>query len=502
MKNNNYVKIFDTTLRDGEQSPGFSMSLEEKIRMAVQLEKLGIDVIEAGFPAASPEDFESVKQIAQKLEKPEICGLARAMESDLVRTWEAIQHAQKPRIHTFIATSPIHMEHKLKKSPKQVVDMAVKAVKIAKSMCERVDFSPEDAGRSDRDFLVEIITATIEAGADTINIPDTVGYLTPDEFGELIGFLIKNVPNSDQVIFATHCHNDLGLAGANALAGVKNGARQIECTINGAGERAGNTALEEVVMALKTRADYYGLKTGINTQEISPSSHLLEQITGQKTQVNKAIVGRNAFAHESGIHQDGVLKHRETYEIMTPESIGLDKNEIVLGKHSGRAALKNHLEKMGYSFSPERLQEVFIAFKHLADQKKEITDADLDALMVGKRDTIERWKLINYEVSSSEKASPEAKITILDTTKNQEISAKNSGTGMVDAAYKSIEEICGKHGELIDFFMESVTSGLDAQAIVNVRLKTQEGKTITGKSGDTDIVKAAIDAYISAMNGA
>lgn len=496
----NYVKIFDTTLRDGEQSPGFSMNLEEKIRMAVQLEKLGVDVIEAGFPAASPEDFESVRQIAERLEKPEICGLARSVESDLLRTWEAVKNAGKPRIHTFIATSPIHMEYKLKKSPEQVIAMAVKAVKLAKSMCDRVDFSPEDAGRSDRDFLVEIITAAIEAGADTINIPDTVGYLTPDEFGDLIGFLIKNVPNSDQVIFATHCHNDLGLAGANALAGVKNGARQIECTINGAGERAGNTALEEVVMAMKTRPDFYGLETGINTQEIAPSSHLLEQITGQKTQVNKAIVGRNAFAHESGIHQDGVLKHRETYEIMTPESIGLDKNEIVLGKHSGRAALKNHLEKMGYNLGDKKLQEIFVEFKQLADQKKEITDADLDALMVGKRDQSERWELKNYAVSSSEGSTSQAEITLFDTEKNAETSTKNTGTGMVDAAYKCIEDICGNQGELVDFFMESVTSGLDAQAIVNVRLKTPEGKIVTGKSGDTDIVKASIEAYLGAMN--
>lgn len=496
----NYVKIFDTTLRDGEQSPGFSMNLEEKIRLAVQLEKLGVDVIEAGFPAASPEDFESVKKIAQTLKKTEVCGLARAMESDIETCWEAIKSAQKPRIHTFLATSPIHMEFKLKKSPEQILEMAVKAVKLAKSLCERVDFSPEDAGRSDRDFLVKVIEAVIEAGADTINIPDTVGFLQPEEFGELIRYLITNVKNSDQAIFATHCHNDLGMATANSLAGVKNGARQIECTVNGIGERAGNCALEEAVMAMEVRKDYFKLETGINTKEIYHTSRLLEQITGQKVQSNKAIVGKNAFAHESGIHQDGMLKNRETYEILTPESIGLNENEIVIGKHSGRAALKNHLQKMGYEILDEKMPEVFIKFKNLADKKKEILDSDLDVLMMGDSFSKQRkWGLVDFEVSSGAEM-PYCKLSLKNLKTGAIFTEACSGTGMVDAAYKNIETICGNFGKLTDFYMENVTNGLDAQAIVNIRLRKKNGTVLSGKYGDTDVIKAAILAYLETIN--
>lgn len=496
----NYVKIFDTTLRDGEQSPGFSMNLEEKIRLAVQLEKLGVDVIEAGFPSASPEDFESVKKIAQTLKKTEICGLARAMESDIKTCWEAIKFAKKPRIHTFLATSPIHMEFKLKKTPEQILEMAVNAVKLAKSLCDRVDFSPEDAGRSDRDFLVKVIEAVIEAGADTINIPDTVGFLQPDEFGDLIRYLIKNVKNSDQVIFATHCHNDLGMATANSLAGVKNGARQIECTVNGIGERAGNCALEEAVMALSVRKDYFEIETGINTKEIHHTSRLLEQITGQKVQANKAIVGKNAFAHESGIHQDGILKKRETYEILTPESIGLNQNEIVIGKHSGRAALRNHLQKMGYEITDEKMPEIFAKFKNLADKKKEILDSDLDVLMMGESFAKQRtWELVDFSVSSGA-MTPWCKLTLRNLKTNETFTEESTGTGMVDAAYKNIEAICGKFGELTDFYMENVTDGLDAQAVVNVRLLRKNGNVVSGKFGDTDVVKAAILAYIETIN--
>ncbi len=496
----NYVRIFDTTLRDGEQAPGFSMNLGEKVRLAVQLENLGVDVIEAGFPIASPDDFAAVEQIAKTLKKTEVCGLSRAMEKDITAAWDAIKLAKKPRIHTFIATSPIHMEHKLKKLPGQVLGMAEKAVKLARSFCERVDFSPEDAGRSDRDFLVKIIEIAIDAGADIINIPDTVGYLTPNEFGELIGYLITHVRNSDQVIFATHCHNDLGLAGANSLAGVKNGARQVECTINGAGERAGNAALEEVVMTLRTRKDFYHLETGINTQEIFKTSKLLEQVTGQRIQSNKAIVGRNAFAHESGIHQHGMLSHRETYEILTPESVGVEKTDIVLGKHSGRAALKSRLEEIGYSVSDEKLNEVFVKFKDLADQKKEITDADLDVFMMGETAQDKIWILEKFEVMSGKNQTPQARISLKNTKNGKVYTEKKIGTGMVDAAYQSIELICGVHGKLTDFNMDSVNSGLDAQAIVNVRLEQDDGRVFTGKAGHCDIVQASILAYLAVIN--
>lgn len=500
--NKNYVKIFDTSLRDGEQAPGFSMNLEEKVRLAVQLEKLGVDVIEAGFPIASPDDFAAVEMIAKTLKTTEVCGLARSTEKDIKTAWEAIASAKKPRIHTFIATSPVHMEFKLKKTPEEILTMGVKAVQYAKSLCDRVDFSPEDAGRSDRDFLVKIIEAAIDAGADTINIPDTVGYLTPGEFGDLIDYLVKNVRNAEKVIFATHCHNDLGLAAANSLAGVKNGARQIECTINGIGERAGNAALEEVVMTLRTRHDFYGIETGIHTEEIATTSKLLQQITGQRVQSNKAIVGKNAFAHESGIHQHGMLSHRETYEIMTPESVGVAKTEIVLGKHSGRAALKARLEELGYQLSDEKLIEIFEKFKKLADAKKEVTDADLDVLMMGQERKKDLWVLEYFKVSSGTHAIPSTEVTLRNSESNATTTVEKSGTGMVDAAYQAIEEICGKHGQLMDFAMDSVTSGLDAQAVVKVRLETEKGEVFTAKAGDCDIVKASILAYLNVINKA
>ncbi len=498
---NNYVKIFDTTLRDGEQSPGFSMNLQEKIRLGLQLEKLGVDVIEAGFPAASPEDFKSVQMLAQKLKNPEICGLARAMESDLKTTWDAIKDAAKPRIHTFIATSPIHMEYKLKKSPEQVLEMAVKAVKYAKSMCDRVDFSPEDGGRSDRNFLVKVLEAVIDAGADTINVPDTVGYLTPDEFGDLFKFLIANVRNSEKVIWSTHCHDDLGLGVANSLAGVVNGARQVECTINGIGERAGNASLEEVVMALRTRPDFYNLQTGIETTELYNTSKLLEQITGQKVQPNKAIVGKNAFAHESGIHQHGMLANSETYEIMTPESVGVDKTSIILGKHSGSAALFKRLDDLGYDLEDKDLKQIFVDFKDLADKKKDIEDADLAVLVMGEQAYAKGlWELSDFEVGSGQKSEPFAKISLKNLETGEEKSLKKSGTGMVDGAFACIDEICGNPGELTEFFVDSVTAGINAQAIVNVRVSKEDGSVITGRSGDTNIIKASILAYLDVVN--
>ena len=494
------LRIFDTTLRDGEQSPGYSMMTEEKIRLAVQLEKLGVDALEAGFPAASPDDFLAVQSIAKKLKQTEVCGLARAIESDIKTTWDAVSSAQKPRIHTFIATSPVHMEYKLKKKPEEVLELARNAVRLAKSLCNRVDFSPEDAGRSDRDFLKKVVEIAIEEGADVINIPDTVGYLQPEEFGDLIAFLRTNCHGAETVIFSTHCHNDLGLAVANSLAGVRAGARQVECTINGIGERAGNAALEEVVMSLQTRQNFYNVSTNINTTEIMRTSMLLKHITGQPVQPNKAIVGRNAFAHESGIHQHGYLAHRETYEIMRPEDIGLSESQIILGKHSGRAALKNHLEEMGYDLDDEQLNDVFGKFKALADKKKIIEDADLDAILMGELGKEETgYSLKALDVHAGTESTPSASISLVcPDGKTREANA--TGTGPVDAAYKAIENITGRHGELTEFRMDAVTEGLDAQAVVSLILKTPEEKRFFGRAGNTDIVMASAEAYLDAIN--
>lgn len=497
---NNYVKIFDTTLRDGEQSPGFSMNTEEKVRLALQLEKLGVDVMEAGFPAASPDDFAAVERIASAVKEVEVCGLARAMESDIRTTWEAIKKANQPRIHTFIATSPVHMEYKLKKTPEQVKTMAIDAVRLAKSLSDRVDFSPEDGGRSDREFLVDILGAVIATGADTINIPDTVGYLTPEEFEDLMRYLITHTKGADQVIWSTHCHDDLGLGVANSLAGVRAGARQIECTINGIGERAGNASLEEVVMALQTRADFYELEHGVDSTEIFRTSKLLEQITGQKVQPNKAIVGKNAFAHESGIHQHGMLAHPETYEIMTPESVGVDKTNIVLGKHSGRAALAARLTDMGYQLETEQINQIFAEFKGLADKKKDISDADLAVLVHGEEATETGWQLVHYQLGTGDEKQSFAALTLKHVETGEILAAKADGTGMVDAAYGCIKQLCGEHGTLTEFKMDAVTAGIDAQAVVNVRLEQKNGHVVTGRAGDTDIVKAAILAYLEAVN--
>jgi 2-isopropylmalate synthase len=493
------VRIFDTTLRDGEQSPGYSMTLDEKLRLAVQLEKLNVDAIEAGFPAASRDDFAAVEAIAKKLKKPEICGLARAMESDIKTTWDAIKDAKKPRIHTFIATSPVHMKYKLKKSESEVLAMTEQAVRLAKVLCERVDFSPEDAGRSDREFLKKVVEVAIEHGADVINIPDTVGYLMPDEFGDLIKFLVQECKGAENVIFSTHCHNDLGLGAANSLAGVINGARQIECTINGIGERAGNAALEEVVMAIHTRPDFYHLKTNVKTREIMRSSTLLKKITGQPVQPNKAIVGRNAFAHESGIHQHGFLANRETYEIMQPEDIGLAESNIILGKHSGRAALGKRLQELGYELNSEQLGEVFIKFKELADKKKLIEDADLDAIMLGEGNEKEQpFVLEDVIVHTGISVHPTA--TVVVKTKAGEVqTAHSTGDGPVDAAFKALKEIVGDPGVLTEFRMDAVTEGIDAQAVVSLTIKSEEGKRYFGRSGNTDIVVASVMAYLDAV---
>jgi 2-isopropylmalate synthase len=496
----NQVKIFDTTLRDGEQAPGNSMNLQEKVRLAKQLERLGVDVIEAGFPIASPEDFAAVNAIAKVCQTVEVCGLARALKKDIDATWEAIKPAKKPRIHTFIATSPIHMEHKLGKSEDEVLKMAIDAVTYAKSLCDRVDFSPEDAVRSEPEFLYKVIEAVIKAGADTINIPDTVGYSTPEEFGALIKGIIENVPNIEGVILSTHCHNDLGMAVANSLAGVKNGARQIECTINGIGERAGNAALEEVVMALKTRPDFFDLTTNIKTEEIYKSSQLLTSITGVPVQPNKAIVGANAFAHESGIHQHGVLKNRQTYEIMTPQDIGLDANKLVLGKHSGRAALKDRLESLGYFIEQEQLNEMFVEFKTLADKKKEVFDEDLFLLMSEQDNKEDPWQISSVDVRCGTEVPPHAWVSIIGGD-GTEYTAKAQGSGPVDAAYGAINKIVRGQYKLTEYAMKAVTEGIDAQAIVAVQIES-EGRTYSASAGATDIVVASAKAYLSALSRA
>ena len=496
-----HLVIFDTTLRDGEQSPGASMTKEEKIRIAKQLEKLQVDVIEAGFPAASQGDFESVQAVASVVKDSTICGLARAVENDIVKAGEAIKSANSGRIHTFIATSPIHMEKKLRMSPDEVVERAVWAVKKARNFTDDVEFSPEDAGRSDVDFLCRVIEAVIDAGATTINIPDTVGYNVPHQFGNLFKELIERIPNSDKAIFSAHCHNDLGLAVANSLAAVRNGARQIECTINGLGERAGNTALEEVVMAVKTRQDIFTVDTRINTKEILAASRLVSNITGFPVQPNKAIVGANAFAHESGIHQDGVLKHRETYEIMRAEDVGWSTNKMVMGKHSGRNAFKTRLEELGIEFETEQeLNEAFVSFKELADRKHEIYDEDLQSLVTDnntQRVENESFRLVALKVSTETGESPQAEVTMW--MNGDEASALATGSGVVDATFKAIESLVESGSSLQLYSVSNVTNGTDSLGETSVRLE-KGGRIVNGQGSDTDIVTASAKAYINALN--
>ena len=496
-----HLVIFDTTLRDGEQSPGASMTKEEKIRIAKQLEKLQVDVIEAGFPAASQGDFESVQAVASVVKDSTICGLARAVENDIARAGEAIKDANSGRIHTFIATSPIHMEKKLRMTPDEVVEKAVWAVKRARDFTDNVEFSPEDAGRSDLDFLCRVIEAAIDAGATTINIPDTVGYNMPHQFGKLFHDLLEKIPNSDKAIFSAHCHNDLGMAAANSLAAVRNGARQIECTINGLGERAGNTALEEVVMAVKTRQDIFNVDTRINTKEIVAASRLVSNITGFAVQPNKAIVGANAFAHESGIHQDGVLKHRETYEIMLAEDVGWSTNKMVLGKHSGRNAFRSRLEELGVEFETElELNEAFVRFKELADRKHEIYDEDLQSLITdnsSQRVENESYRLVSLKVSTETGETPQAEVTLwID---GEESSAVASGSGVVDATFKAIESLVGSGAALQLYSVSNVTDGTDSLGDTSVRLE-KGGRIVNGQGSDTDIVTSSAKAYVNALN--
>ncbi len=491
--------VFDTTLRDGEQSPGASMTKDEKIRIAKALEKLRVDVIEAGFPIASVGDFEAVQAVANLIKESTVCGLARALDKDIDRAGEAIKGANSARIHTFIATSPIHMKMKLHKSPDQVLEQAVRAVERASRYTDNIEFSPEDAGRSETDFLCRIIEAVIDAGARTINIPDTVGYTLPDRFGKLMAELRERIPNSDKAVFSVHCHNDLGLAVANSLAAVMNGARQVECTINGLGERAGNAALEEVVMAVRTRQDVFPCHTDLDTTQIVNCSRLVSNITGFPVQPNKAIVGANAFAHEAGIHQDGVLKHRQTYEIMKAEDVGWFANRMVLGKHSGRNAFRERLKALNIELkSEEVLNAAFARFKELADKKHEIYDGDLQALVSDASTTEhERIKVIALKVCSETGETPHALVTLsIDGVENS-VAAK--GSGPVDAIFRGIEALVNSEANLLVYSVNNVTDGTDAQGEVVVRLEN-EGRIVNGQGADTDIVIASAKAYINALN--
>ena len=494
------IIIFDTTMRDGEQSPGASMSKDDKLRIARQLEKLRVDVIEAGFPAASPGDFEAVRAVAEIIKDSTVCGLARTGEADIRRAGEAIKPAKSGRIHTFIATSPIHMQMKLRMDPEQVLEHAVRAVKMAREYTDDVEFSAEDAVRSDMDFLCRVFEAVIKAGATTINVPDTVGYSIPSNWGERIGTLIQRVPNADKVVWSTHCHNDLGLAVANSLAAVQNGARQIECTINGLGERAGNASLEEVVMAIRTRSDVFSLSTGVDIAQIVPTSKLVSQITGYPVQPNKAIVGANAFAHESGIHQDGVLKHRETYEIMRAEDVGWTTNRISLGKLSGRSAFKARLKELGIEVDSEQaLNSAFAKFKELADKKRDIYDEDIQALISDEVVTPEdeHFKVVSSMFHSETGEAPLAKLTL--SVGGVEQKAESTGSGPVDATFRAIESVAASGTELLLYSVNSITTGTDAQGEVTVRL-TKAGRIVNGQGADTDIVVASAKAYLNALN--
>jgi len=492
------VIIFDTTLRDGEQSPGASMNAAEKLRLAMQLEKLGVDAIEAGFPAASSGDFEAVKLIAEKIHDVQVTALARAFRADIDRAWEAIKEADEPRIHTFIATSDIHLKHKLKMTREQVIEAAVDAVRYAKSFINNVEFSAEDASRSDRDFLCRIFEAVIEAGANTVNLPDTVGYAMPDEFAQLVSYVRQHTPNIDRAVLSIHCHNDLGMATANTLAGLRSGARQAEVTMNGIGERAGNTSLEELVMSLFTRKDYFGLKTGIKTKEIYHTSRLVSMITGIVVQPNKAVVGANAFAHEAGIHQDGVLKNKMTYEIMEPQTIGLSSNRLVIGKHSGRHAFKEKLGEMGYDLNQDDLNRLFGKFKELADKRKEILDEDIEALVAEEILRVpDIYKLEYLNVVSGTVAVPTATVKL--KIKGRDAQNAGFGVGPIDATFNTIAKMVGSRSELVRFSVNSVSGGMDAQGEVTVRLK-ENGLVALGKGADSDIITASAKAYINGLN--
>ncbi len=494
----NRVLVFDTTLRDGEQSPGASLSVNDKVAIAHQLARLNVDVIEAGFPVSSEAQFEAVKRIAQEVDGPTIAGLARCVDLDIDRAGEALKNAKKPRIHTFVATSKIHLEKKFRKTEDDVLEMALKGITRAKQYCDDVEFSPEDSSRTGKAFLFRIVKAAIDAGATTINIPDTVGYSNPEEFGALIREIFERVDNINKSVLSVHCHNDLGLAVANTLAAVRQGAEQVEVTINGVGERAGNASLEEVVMALKTRQTFYNKQTGINAKEIIPTSRMVSRMMGIPVQPNKAIVGANAFAHESGIHQDAVIKDANTYEIMTPTEIGLESNKIVLGRHSGRHGLRQRLQEIGYPLAAENLDRVYERFLELADKKKEVFDEDLLALIAEEsKDVAETFRLEYFQILSGNQAIPTATIGLKHDDKV--LREASIGDGPVDAAYKAIDKIVKMPLKLADYSLRGVTGGKDAMGEVVVHV-TENGKKIVGRAASTDVIEASIRAYVNAIN--
>jgi len=504
----NTVLIFDTTLRDGEQSPGATLSSAEKLEIARQLSMLGVDIIEAGFPAASPDDLAAVQRISREVGTPDgpvICGLSRAVEKDILVCWEGVKDAAKPRIHTFLGTSDYHLNYITKTTRAEAIEIIRKAVTLAKSLCDDVEFSPMDAGRSDPAFLVEVCAVAVQCGATTLNIPDTVGYVTPEEWRETIANLIAETPGAGPgsgVIWSVHCHNDLGLATANTLAGVLGGARQVEVTINGIGERAGNTSLEEVVMALHTRPQFYGLNTNINSREIVKTSRMVSNYTGMYVQANKAIVGANAFAHEAGIHQDGMLKHASTFEIMTPETIGLSQSKLVLGKHSGRHALKVRLSELGYNVEGDALNQLFARFKELADAKKNVTDADLEALMADEFNKPEEiFSMDDIQVTCGTMGMPTATVKMHRAGSGEAFIHAAVGTGPVDASYKAIDAITNAPNVLVEYAVHSVTEGIDALGEVTVRIQHPEtGRSFGGYGADSDIVVASVKAYLAAVN--
>lgn len=496
---NEKIIIFDTTLRDGEQCPGASMNINEKLEIARQLAVLGVDVIEAGFPVSNRGDFESVRRVAKEVKGPIICGLARAIKKDINAAYNAVRHSKKPRIHVFLATSKIHMKYKLKKAEDEILKLAVASVKYARNKCGDIEFSPEDASRTEKDFLYKVVEAVIDAGAGTVNIPDTVGYATPFEFAALIKGIRDNVPNIEKCVISVHCHNDLGLGVANSLAAALYGARQIECTINGLGERAGNASLEEVVMTIRTRSDIFkNIRTDIKTKELFKTSRLISKLTGMPVQPNKAIVGANAFAHESGIHQDGVLKERITYEIMRPEDVGVTGTKIILGKHSGRHAFKERLMRLGFVLKEDQIEKAFKGFKELADKKKEVFDEDLETIVDEEISKIpEELKLEHFHITSGDSIKPSATIKIRFKGKPFEISS--SGDGPVDACYKAIDKAIKIGGKLLDYQIKSVTSGKDALGEVSVKIGSK-GAVVSGRGASTDIIEASIKAYINAVN--
>jgi 2-isopropylmalate synthase len=493
--------IFDTTLRDGEQCPGASMNNKEKLEIARQLSLLKVDVIEAGFPVASPGDFESVRQIAKEIKGSSVAGLARALEKDIEAAARALEQAESPRIHIFLSTSKLHRDHKLRKSKDEIIQMAVDAVKFGRKFCDDIEFSPEDASRTEPEFLAEVVGAVIDAGAGTVNIPDTVGYSVPTQFGQIIRSLKQDVPNIDQAVISVHCHNDLGMAVANSLEAIKEGARQVECTINGIGERAGNAAMEEIVMALKTRKDFFGIDTRIDTRHIMACSRLVSSLTGLFVQRNKAIVGKNAFAHESGVHQDGFLKKKDTYEIMNPQDIGLESSELVLGKHSGRNALSKKIEAMGYQVTQDELDRVFAGFKLLADQKKEVFDEDIVALIQKRKFTDEElntYTLEKVQGTFESGTTPGATVT-LKSRDGKVHTETGQGDGPIDAMYNAIDHITGMTCKLIDYQVMAKTRGKDAQGEVTVRVR-HDNREVLGKGTGVNTVEASAEAYVNAVN--